>query len=201
MYASLKYKYHCNLVHILPAEAFPPAKTAQNPAPKMLPKWEQQTPMLCRAGPLFYWWWKTPKEQKPQIIKTIRSCQLVMWKLKWQQPIIYCGVEVVAGTAPGSVHGCSPLYVSACTTGPPCSQQMATVATATAEWLHTLLLMTNESHIIRKCEHCHAVISNRSLDFNTSHSLHLYTYTGKKSWKDSTPKFGIRSWATLFCPL
>lgn len=54
VYTSLKYKYHCNLVHILPAEAFPPPKTAQNPAPKMLPKWEQQTPMLCRAGPLFY---------------------------------------------------------------------------------------------------------------------------------------------------
>lgn len=37
--------------------------------------------------------------------------------------------------------------------GHPYLLQMADVATAIDEWLHTLLLVTSESQIIRKCEH------------------------------------------------
>lgn len=149
----------------------------------MLPKWGQQTPMVSRAGPLFYWWWKPPKEQQRQKIKMIKSCRLVMWKLKRQWLIICCALEVVAGATPGSVHRkVLLLYVW------PCSLQMADVATAIDEWLHTLLLMTSESQIIRKCEHSHAVISNKCLDFNTSHSPHLYSYTEKKDLERQHPK-------------
>lgn len=81
-------------------------------------------------------------------------------------------------------------------------QQTADMATAVAEWLQTLPLMTDESQIIRKCEHSHAIISNKCLDFNTSHSPLLHSYTEKKTvWKDSTPNFSVRSSSALFCPL
>lgn len=105
VYISLKYKYLCNLLYLLPAEA----KECADPStctsvPMMLPKWGQQASMVCWDGPLFYWWWKPPKEQKPQEIKMTKRCRLFMWKLERQWSIICCAVEVVAGTAPVSVH-------------------------------------------------------------------------------------------------
>lgn len=76
------------------------------------------------------------------------------------------------------------LLVSSCHSPYNCATLLVSdgidVATAIAEWLHTLLLMTNESQIMRKSEPSHAVISYKSLDFNTCHSLHFHSYTEKK---------------------
>lgn len=148
----------------------------------------------------FLLWWKPPKEQQLQKIKIIKSCRLVMWELKRQQSIICCAVKVVAGTAPDSVHGkMLLLYVcpSLCNWATP---TRCRCGHAVDEWLHTLLLMTSESQIIRKCEHSHAVISNKCLDFNTSHSPHLHRYTEKSL--ERHPKLQCQKlWNFILSPL
>lgn len=63
------------------------------------------------------------------------------------------------------------------------------MATAIAGRLHTSLLMTNESQIMRKSEPSHPVISNKSLNFNICHLLHLHSYIKKKKkFEKTTPQ-------------
>lgn len=157
--------------------------------------------------PVLLGWWKPPKEQKTQERKIIKSCSLVMWRagkkimVHW---LLCCGSgdgnsswlcvqeKVLLVASCHSPYNCATLLVS----------DGIDVATAIAEWLHTLLPMTNESQITRKSEPSHAVISNKSLDFNTlplATLSQLHWKKKKKVWKDNTTKLSVRSCATWFC--
>lgn len=150
---------------------------------------------------------KPPKEQKSQKRKMMKSCSSVTWragKKKMVHWLLYCRSggrnsswlcvqeKMLLVSSCHNLYNCATLLMS----------DRIDVATVITEWLHASLLMTNESQNMRKSEASHAVISNKSLDFNTCHSLHLHSYTEKKKkrFEKTTPQSCVRSCATLFCP-
>lgn len=130
VYTSLKYKYLCNLVPLLPAEAIPPPKTVQIPAHAPAYLWCSQNGdskhlWSAELEPFFTDDGSLQKNRNPRKQKIFKICRLVMWKLKRQQSMMCCAVEVVSGILTLCTERCSfSLPIPACTTGPPGSQQM-----------------------------------------------------------------------------